>query len=154
LGRLHPDKNGVRNALVDEDCLRFSTPHYNNEILSDMFLKSHLALLHQCAQDSPGFVDAIMLGKVWLQQREMSQAAGHIDGFLLSMLLVYLFQQRKINRQMSSYQILRVFMQFIGSPPPLPLPLPLPSVYFSIFSSIPCCFSISRPAFFTTSSEN
>ena len=154
LTRLHPDKNGVRNSLVDEgrtfsfvfclvfcfcfvlfflslldfgwlilvlvtpcsDCLQFPTPHYNNDILGDMFVKNHLALLHACSQNSPGFVDAIALGKVWLQQRGMSQEAGHVDGFLLSMLLVHLVQQRKVNRQMSSYQILRILMQFIGQP--------------------------------------
>jgi len=116
LSRLHPDKNGIRNPNIDVDCLQFATPQYNNDILGDMFMKNHLALLHQHVQDSQGLVDALVLGKIWLQQRNMSQQEGHVDGFVLGMLMIHLFQTRKLNRQMSSYQILRVFMQFIGLP--------------------------------------
>jgi len=59
--------------------------------------------------------DAVALIKVWLHQRELDKGAGCCGGFLVSTFVAYLLSVRKINKHMSSYQILRVFLQFLGS---------------------------------------
>ena len=43
-----------------------------------------------------------------------TQGQGGCTGFLVSMFISHLLLIKKINKQMSSYQILRVFLQFLG----------------------------------------
>jgi hypothetical protein len=38
-----------------------------------------------------------------------------MNGFLASMLLLHLLQLRKVNREMSSYQIFRAALDYIGT---------------------------------------
>lgn len=49
------------------------TPHYNNSILCDMVLLSHLHFLSSAATDFPGMKDGLALLKVWLNQRQLSK---------------------------------------------------------------------------------
>lgn len=49
------------------------TPHYNNSILCDTVLLSHLQFLSAAATDFPGMKDGIALLKVWLNQRQLSK---------------------------------------------------------------------------------
>lgn len=43
-----------------------------------------------------------------------TQGQGGCTGFLVSMFISHLLLIKKINKQMSSYQILRIFLQFLG----------------------------------------
>ena len=43
-----------------------------------------------------------------------AQGQGRCGGFLASMFISHLLSVKKINKHMSSYQILRVFLQFLG----------------------------------------
>ena len=58
-----------------------------------------------------------MLLKVWLRQRGMEQRHGHPDGFVLAMAMVGLLERRILARSMSSYQLLRVTLQYLGAAP-------------------------------------
>lgn len=49
------------------------TPHYNNSILCDTVLLSHLHFLSSAAADFPGMKDGLALLKVWLNQRQLSK---------------------------------------------------------------------------------
>lgn len=49
------------------------TPHYNNSILCDTVLLSHLHFLSSAASDFPGMKDGLALLKVWLNQRQLSK---------------------------------------------------------------------------------
>ena len=49
------------------------TPHYNNSILCDTVLLSHLQFLSSAATDFPGMKDGLALLKVWLNQRQLSK---------------------------------------------------------------------------------
>lgn len=49
------------------------TPHYNNSILCDTVLLSHLHFLSSAATDFPGMKDGLALLKVWLNQRQLSK---------------------------------------------------------------------------------
>lgn len=49
------------------------TPHYNNSILCDTVMLSHLHVLSNAAADFPGMKDGVALLKVWLNQRQLSK---------------------------------------------------------------------------------
>lgn len=49
------------------------TPHYNNSILCDTVMLSHLHFLSNAATDFPGMKDGLALLKVWLNQRQLSK---------------------------------------------------------------------------------
>ena len=51
--------------------------------------------------------------QVWLRQRGFSTASDGLNGFVMTMILVHLIQQRKANSQMSSYQLLRATLEFL-----------------------------------------
>lgn len=58
--------------------------------------------------------DGIILLKVWLRQRELSSGLCDFNGFVITALVVYLFQIRKINSFMSSYQVFRTVLNYLG----------------------------------------
>uniref|UniRef100_A0A8C8AGU2 Nucleolar protein 6 n=1 Tax=Otus sunia TaxID=257818 RepID=A0A8C8AGU2_9STRI len=91
------------------------TPHYNNSILCDTVLLSHLQFLSSAATDFPGMKDGLALLKVWLNQRQLSKGLGSFSGFLASMLVAYLLMKRKIVKMMSGYQVLRSTLQFLAT---------------------------------------
>lgn len=121
--RFAPNKNNIRqrwfrseeSATDDKNEPGPPTPHYNALVLSDMFLEQHLHHLYRCLLDFPGMKDAVALIKVWLHQRELDQGPGCCGGFLVSMFISHLLTAKKVNKHMSSYQILRIFLKFLGS---------------------------------------
>lgn len=52
-----------------------ATPHYNNSILCDTVLLSHLHFLSSVSTDFPGMKDGLALLKVWLNQRQLSKVS-------------------------------------------------------------------------------
>uniref|UniRef100_A0A8C4U8K9 Nucleolar protein 6 n=1 Tax=Falco tinnunculus TaxID=100819 RepID=A0A8C4U8K9_FALTI len=125
--RFYPSKNNVRTAWFMEQSTpkegrpssvnrKFPpTPHYNNSILCDMVLVSHLHFLSSATTDFPGMKDGLALLKVWLNQRQLSKGLGCFSGFLVSMLVAYLLMKRKIVKMMSGYQVLRSTLQFLAT---------------------------------------
>ncbi|XP_061875058.1 nucleolar protein 6 isoform X3 [Colius striatus] len=117
--RFYPNKNNVRTAWFMEQSTPTEgaseppTPHYNNSILCDTVLQSHLHFLSSAATDFPGMKDGLALLKVWLNQRQLSKGLGCFNGFLVSMLVAYLVMKRKIVKLMSGYQVLRSTLQFL-----------------------------------------
>ncbi|CAK8696286.1 unnamed protein product [Clavelina lepadiformis] len=120
--RLHPLKSNVRKtwydgikcAEADERSLA-PTPHYNSAILADLLMDSHLQHLHTTLKDCHGYIDAIKLLKVWLRQRELDQGYGSFSGFLISMVVALLSSLNKINKAMSSYQVVRNTFQYLAT---------------------------------------
>lgn len=87
-----------------------ATPHYNQSILQDMFFRDHLEAIHAwtTGSHSSSFVDAILMLKTWLRQRQMDKYhAGTFTGFHATMLLVHLLQSHQLSREASSYQMFR-----------------------------------------------
>ncbi|KAM9509042.1 nucleolar protein 6 [Guaruba guarouba] len=119
--RFYPSKNNIRTAWFveqstpKEGALEPPTPHYNNSILCDTMLLSHLQFLSNAATDFPGMKDGVALLKVWLNQRQLSKGLGCFSGFLVSMLVAYLLMKRKIVKMMSGYQVLRSTLQFLAT---------------------------------------
>ncbi|XP_066470854.1 nucleolar protein 6 [Tiliqua scincoides] len=119
--RLCPSKNNVRTAWFMEKDSPVAgeseppTPHYNNSVLWDLVLESHLHFLSRAASDFQGMQDGVCLLKVWLHQRELDKGLGCFNGFLASMLVAYLLAKHKINKVMSGYQVLRSVLQFLAT---------------------------------------
>ncbi|XP_072215381.1 nucleolar protein 6 [Excalfactoria chinensis] len=119
--RFYPSKNNVRTAWFleqstpKEGAPEPATPHYNNSILCDTVLLSHLHFLSSVSTDFPGMKDGLALLKVWLNQRQLSKGLGCFSGFLVSMLVAYLVMKRKIVKVMSGYQVLRNVLQFLAT---------------------------------------
>uniref|UniRef100_A0A8C3LNS6 Nucleolar protein 6 n=1 Tax=Chrysolophus pictus TaxID=9089 RepID=A0A8C3LNS6_CHRPC len=119
--RFYPSKNNVRTAWFleqstpKEGAPEPATPHYNNSILCDTVLLSHLHFLSSVSTDFPGMKDGLALLKVWLNQRQLSKGLGCFSGFLVSMLVAYLVVKRKIVKVMSGYQVLRNVLQFLAT---------------------------------------
>jgi hypothetical protein len=117
LDQLLPAVCNNRNVtLAPTDPQQPATPLYNSSLLEDAVLAEHVAFLHSVFTDSTVYVEAAMLLKVWLRQRQSSDALDSFNGFLLEMLLAYLHSTRKINKQISSYQVFKLVIQFIGRP--------------------------------------
>ncbi|XP_075220979.1 nucleolar protein 6 Mat89Ba isoform X2 [Lycorma delicatula] len=110
LSRFLPTKNNVRQkwwseVTVDDDLV--ATPYYNASIGQDLVSEINESLCNEIFEENPNLRDALLLLKIWLHQRELDEDPGGITGFILSMLLVYLFRNHKLNPLMSSYQVLR-----------------------------------------------
>eukprot|EP00750_Incisomonas_marina_P024761 INCI5145.6.p1 GENE.INCI5145.6~~INCI5145.6.p1 ORF type:complete len:1264 (+),score=248.62 INCI5145.6:289-3792(+) len=111
------------------------TPHYSSAIVEDMCFKTHLQQLHVVAQKYPGFPGAVVLLKLWLSRRRYNcrsvgdgpdtarqneeilitdtDCAG-VTGFHLSMVLLHLVWQNKVQVHMQPLQMFRVALQFLG----------------------------------------
>eukprot|EP00111_Clytia_hemisphaerica_P000734 TCONS_00002157-protein len=120
LSRFLPLKNNIRHNWYhgyEQDTteeIEFPTADYNNGVLEDMLYEDHLRLLYSTLKECPGMSEAILLLKTWLKQRSYK---GNVpfNGFCCSMLLVYLLSVRKISAHMSSYQMFRLTLHFIGT---------------------------------------
>eukprot|EP01135_Chromosphaera_perkinsii_P005307 Nk52_evm4s337 gene=Nk52_evmTU4s337 len=126
LAKLGPSRNNVRIHKFMEQVYEKhveptdpekepATPRYNASIIADMKLSSHLKMTHRNMKQCESFVDAIMLCKVWLQQRGFKQTKGGVDGYLMTMVMNYLFSIRKLSRNMSCYQLFKMTLHFIAN---------------------------------------
>jgi U3 small nucleolar RNA-associated protein 22 len=88
---------------------------------------ANLNLLHYHSSNCPAFKEACMLGKVWLTQRGLTSMG--FNGFLWSMMLGYLLRDSvnaaagkkeggfvKLGNTYSSYQMVKLTLEFIGKP--------------------------------------
>ncbi|KAJ3150218.1 hypothetical protein HDU89_003307 [Geranomyces variabilis] len=123
--RLAPGRNNVRPAHLGGDAAASAapapTPRYNAALLQDTAFIAHMNLLHHHATTCGGFREACILAKVWLTQRGFSGETAGFSGFLFSMLLGYLLRTndkhggRRLGNNFSSYQLLKVTMEFIAN---------------------------------------
>nr|XP_039272633.1 nucleolar protein 6-like [Styela clava] len=121
LERFLPHKSNVRKSWFtgistkQDDVSLNPTPHYNSIVLRDMLMVEHLKYLFESFSEYEGIRDGIKLLKVWLRQRELDQGTGCFNGFIISMLAAYLLEKRRINKMMSSYQVVRNVFQYLST---------------------------------------
>lgn len=120
--RLAPSRNNVRPLYISSSSAEHTpTPHYNAALLLDTGLVAHMNLLHHHATTCRGFRDASVLAKVWLTQRGFTGATGGFNGFLFAMLMGCLLRtndkngNRRLGNNFSSYQLLKVTMDFLAT---------------------------------------
>lgn len=117
LSKLAPSRNNIRHdpSMTEAEMRACSTPLYNNAILEDMMVRQHTRELHAALTESPHFAEACILAKVWIRQRGFHRMHDSLNGFLVSMLLLFLYAKKRISAQTSSDQMFKVLLQFIAS---------------------------------------
>lgn len=103
------DKSNIKKSKAS------ATPYYNHGILEDKYFKAHLETIHEYMIDCTSLVESSILLKVWSKQRGIYYSYDGVNGFLLTMLLVYLMSRNQINKHMSSFQMMKQLMQWIVS---------------------------------------
>ncbi|KAF7989496.1 hypothetical protein HCN44_008170 [Aphidius gifuensis] len=113
LSRFLPEKNSVRpewllkNEVKTEPVELPPTPHYNMMVLRDLIMSECNDKCIKMIKDYPNIRDGIILLKIWLNQRQSCDSSAAFNGHILTMLVLHLLSEKKLNTFMSSYQIVR-----------------------------------------------
>ena len=118
--KLNPSNNFLRIAVMKElglltgeylvDC---ATAHYNSLLLSDGLYQSHLSFLYQISKEITNFSNASILLKIWTSI--VCRCIGNLNGFLMSMIIAYLFKAKIISSSSSTWTIFLSALEFIGN---------------------------------------
>ncbi|RLO01736.1 hypothetical protein DYB28_000628 [Aphanomyces astaci] len=122
--KLHPGKSNLRH-----DPPLDATPVYNNAVLEDMALLSHFRALHAVAAQSESFVQACILVKVWLRQRQPSSSAAasdSVNGFQATMLMLYLIRSGKLSYSTPVDAMVKIWLHFVATTDLTATPLSFP----------------------------
>lgn len=98
--------------MLPKEVLKKNLP---DNILEDFYFKDHLIDIHEYMKYYPSFVEAAILIRVWLSQREMIEGYNTMNGFLFTYLMTYLLKNRVLNKHMSSFQIIRNTFHWISN---------------------------------------
>merc|ERR1712093_453204 len=118
LNRLHPARNNLRVPDASAD---FPTPAYNSDLASDGCIMSHDHTIRTLAETSATVAEALILLKVWANQRMYSQRAGLSSiGHILSVLLVHLITGwgkgfRKMPVSSNAWQLFRGCLTYLST---------------------------------------
>ncbi|XP_061379629.1 nucleolar protein 6 [Danaus plexippus] len=108
LHRFAPDRNNLRESWLlgndkkDTNETLTPTPYYNSSVLRDLTANVNQEFLKQIILNSENLKQAIVLLKIWVRQRKLK-----VSGYIISMLVAYFVQNKRVNNIMSSYQIVR-----------------------------------------------
>ncbi|CAH2087303.1 unnamed protein product [Euphydryas editha] len=109
LHRFSPSRNNLRESWLfssenQENVSEIGppTPYYNSSILCDITASVNQEFLRETLINSENLKQAVTLLKIWIRQRNLQ-----VSGYIISMLIAYLVQSKRINNIMSSYQIIR-----------------------------------------------
>lgn len=110
VSRFSPITNNARTKRGDNlsETDLAPTPSYNSIVLQDLRAVRNEEFIDDVIQASQNIRDAIKLLKIWLRQRHLDDDGGlGMNGFVVTMLVCYLIQSKKVSKSMSSYQIVR-----------------------------------------------
>lgn len=119
LNRFNPSKSNVRKNWFTGDGSEDSetgeaTPRYNFSVLQDLARSENEALRLSVFDKNQNLKDGLILLNIWLKQRQFDASCRGFTGYIMSMYMVYLVKQRKLNNAMSSYQIIRNVWNSLG----------------------------------------
>ncbi|TVY42334.1 U3 small nucleolar RNA-associated protein [Lachnellula subtilissima] len=122
--KLRPTKNAVRpKENAGHETTLPPTPFYNASLRSDANFEAYLKLLHSASKQSAGFVDACLLGRIWLRQRgfgsDVSEGGfGHFEWASFTALLLKGGGSKGhsvLSPGYSSYQTFKAVVQFLST---------------------------------------
>ncbi|CAH2258725.1 jg5406 [Pararge aegeria aegeria] len=107
LHRFSPSRNNLRESWLfstEQEGTEIGppTPYYNSSILMDLTALENQTFLNETLINKENLKQAIVLLKIWVRQRNLK-----VSGHVISLLIAYLVQAKRINNIMSSYQIVR-----------------------------------------------
>ncbi|XP_020715347.1 nucleolar protein 6 isoform X2 [Ceratitis capitata] len=110
LSRFVPWNSNVRASIFGDDVegsAVMATSNYNANVLFDLTMQRNQEMLHGIFDGRRNFQEGLVLLKVWLRQREFDVGFNGFTAHLLTMFVAYLYKQRKLHTNMSSYQVAR-----------------------------------------------
>ncbi|XP_066258902.1 nucleolar protein 6 [Euwallacea similis] len=113
ISRLLPNQNNLKKDLFEtkiEDLKLHPTPFYNSALAHDFTLSANWAFVKATLSDYPTIHEGLKLVGIWLKQRELDRC---FTPNLAMYFMVYLVLKKKINKLMSSYQVVRNFWSFL-----------------------------------------
>ncbi|MCO5585783.1 hypothetical protein L7F22_039719 [Adiantum nelumboides] len=115
VSKLVPSRNNIK--ISGSEVGSGATPHYNASILEDVDMQAHCLYLKDSLARNSSLRDTILLLKVWLRQRGLSNMSDSMNGFLSSMILAYLIHTGdwKITVNMSALQIFRIWIESLAT---------------------------------------
>eukprot|EP00817_Percolomonadidae_sp_ATCC50343_P006577 CAMPEP_0117418970 /NCGR_PEP_ID=MMETSP0758-20121206/645_1 /TAXON_ID=63605 /ORGANISM="Percolomonas cosmopolitus, Strain AE-1 (ATCC 50343)" /LENGTH=1111 /DNA_ID=CAMNT_0005199793 /DNA_START=8 /DNA_END=3340 /DNA_ORIENTATION=- len=90
------------------------SPYYNHSVAEDKDLMNHVDIIHETLQYNVNSVKTLSILKLWLRQREINANPLSINGFLITMIVIYLLKENRIASQLSVYQQLRIVLEFLS----------------------------------------
>ncbi|KAK2718506.1 hypothetical protein QYM36_005740, partial [Artemia franciscana] len=116
VAKFFPSTNNIRASWISngDETNNLPTPKYNAAMLREILLEESEKKRREVFENMPAASDTFILLKVWLHQRNLDEGFGAFTPFIISMYMVYLAQQKKINMFMSSYQLLRNVLLHLG----------------------------------------
>ncbi|XP_066905106.1 nucleolar protein 6 [Halyomorpha halys] len=113
--RFVPFKNNVRAEWWGAEIEGLqATQFYNASILEDLVLKENHDFKKSYFETNQHLREAFVLMRVWLKQQELNQGFGSFNSHITAMMMVYLIKIGKINKHMSSYQIIRHIWMYLA----------------------------------------
>ncbi|TVY84760.1 U3 small nucleolar RNA-associated protein [Lachnellula suecica] len=122
--KLRPIRNAVRpKDSAESETVLPPTPFYNASLRSDGNFETYLKLLHSASKQSAGFLDACVLGRIWLRQRGFGNNVceggfGHFEWAALTALLLKGGGPKGrsvLSPGYSSYQIFKAIIQYLSA---------------------------------------
>ncbi|XP_030756647.1 nucleolar protein 6 [Sitophilus oryzae] len=120
--RFLPNMNNVRINLFDKSRIEDitvlkNTPTilYNSAIAHDVTLSTYSEFVKTVLHEHYNVQEGIKLLCVWLKQRELNIGYGAFTENLVLYIIIYLLVKKKLNKLMSSYQVVRNFWSFVSS---------------------------------------
>ncbi|XAR73269.1 hypothetical protein NMG60_11007182 [Bertholletia excelsa] len=116
ISKLRLERNNI-HSLKEGPVLQ-ATPKYNSSILEDLVLEDNSEFIKRTFLGWKELREALILLKVWARQRGSIYCYDCLNGFLLSVIMVYLATKsggNRINNSMNAMHIFRVTMDFIAT---------------------------------------
>ncbi|KAK8131057.1 hypothetical protein PG984_007495 [Apiospora sp. TS-2023a] len=121
--KLWPTSNSVRRNGNDSKEALAPTPFYNATLKAESLYQSYLRLLTSAGKTCPGFKDACILGRVWLQQRGFGSdiAQGGFGSFEFSVLVALLLSgggrkgEPLLVKSLGSSQMIKATIQYLAN---------------------------------------
>lgn len=118
LNRLHPSKNNLRSPDSTGD---IPTPTYNSDLAYDATILETSETLQHLTNSSPTFAEAVMLLKVWANQRGYRTQTGLAAiGYILTVMLSHLVSgsgkgYSRLPASSSSWQLFKGCLEYLGT---------------------------------------
>ncbi|CAH0552232.1 unnamed protein product [Brassicogethes aeneus] len=119
--RCLPEQNNVKSDLFSDkignldDLKNTPTLLYNCTLGHDFTLSINNDYIKGLLHDQPNVQEGLKLISVWVKQRELDVGVVSLSENIILYVVVYLLSKKKINKHMSSYQVVRNFWSFIAT---------------------------------------
>ncbi|CAG7831450.1 unnamed protein product [Allacma fusca] len=122
LVRLSPDKNNLRfnsyyglEELSETESASQPTPSYNSSIAVDILLKCIDEAISLKISNCQAIKEAIVLLKIWMQQRYINTGYGSFSSCMINMFTCYLIEKGELHPSMSPFQLFRSILTNLTS---------------------------------------